>query len=556
MHRTFIEFGSMAGMAPPTTVARTAPAAMGLSMKDMFDSWKVVTTTTSGESPMGQATITVAPPSSTASSARVSTCSSLGFEQAAADLPDVTYRFSPISAKAAGYWATPSSPRTPPAASPPRSGTPGGAATGSTSRPGGASYRNDFAAPGTGYSTPCGSPGKAFPRTATPSPRDGPSLGAAAAGAWAQLLQGLLEGGSRATPLTEPWPEPKPKATVTAKSKPVAMATGSLPKAAPKIFGHAGLPTVPGATPAQRWAMLVPTLSPGLQTECPDCILVPPSASTAPSAASAAALSASPPAAPVGPLPSARAAAAAATPAAPPAAPPGVVVADKAVGSSSPKTETVGPSSTKAAFQRYAMKPSVGTWLMPDDDGEDGASSASSDDGDSSGDDDDQGLCPKYSESAELPSRGSAAHSEGTCKRCCFFPKGRCNNGYDCQFCHFAHEKRKPKNKKKKKRRKNKRQTIKAWISGQNQGCNSPGGQSPQAQTQVTQFAPQGQLSPPSRPTQLIVHGLQFVPPPQVAGGDFRHCPKAQWNALHAAFQPAGGPVYQSAGAGEVYHGY
>jgi len=49
----------------------------------------------------------------------------------------------------------------------------------------------------------------------------------------------------------------------------------------------------------------------------------------------------------------------------------------------------------------------------------------------------------------ELPSLGSMKHAEGLCKRCCFYPKGRCNNGYDCEFCHYEHEKRKRKKKKK-----------------------------------------------------------------------------------------------------------
>jgi hypothetical protein len=39
----------------------------------------------------------------------------------------------------------------------------------------------------------------------------------------------------------------------------------------------------------------------------------------------------------------------------------------------------------------------------------------------------------------ELPSVGSAAHFDGTCKRCAFFPKGRCRNGADCTHCHFDH---------------------------------------------------------------------------------------------------------------------
>merc|ERR1719183_3025843 len=51
-----------------------------------------------------------------------------------------------------------------------------------------------------------------------------------------------------------------------------------------------------------------------------------------------------------------------------------------------------------------------------------------------------------------LPSSGSAGHEAGDCKRCCFFPKGRCNNGHDCRFCHFDHDKRKRLKKKKKKR--------------------------------------------------------------------------------------------------------
>lgn len=49
------------------------------------------------------------------------------------------------------------------------------------------------------------------------------------------------------------------------------------------------------------------------------------------------------------------------------------------------------------------------------------------------------------------PSMGSAGHNAGECKRCCFFPKARCSNGYQCRFCHFEHEKRKRLKKKKSK---------------------------------------------------------------------------------------------------------
>jgi len=51
---------------------------------------------------------------------------------------------------------------------------------------------------------------------------------------------------------------------------------------------------------------------------------------------------------------------------------------------------------------------------------------------------------------AAHPSIGSERHALGACRRCCFFPRGRCINGYDCEFCHYEHDKRKRKNKTKK----------------------------------------------------------------------------------------------------------
>jgi len=51
-----------------------------------------------------------------------------------------------------------------------------------------------------------------------------------------------------------------------------------------------------------------------------------------------------------------------------------------------------------------------------------------------------------------VPSIGSYAHLSGQCSRCCFHPKGRCANGFSCEFCHFDHEKR-PRNGKKKRYR-------------------------------------------------------------------------------------------------------
>lgn len=49
----------------------------------------------------------------------------------------------------------------------------------------------------------------------------------------------------------------------------------------------------------------------------------------------------------------------------------------------------------------------------------------------------------------DLPSAGSVGHFTGQCKRCCFQRSGRCQNGYNCEFCHFDHERLIRKKKKK-----------------------------------------------------------------------------------------------------------
>mmetsp|Transcript_33602 Transcript_33602/g.85999 ORF Transcript_33602/g.85999 Transcript_33602/m.85999 type:complete len:438 (-) Transcript_33602:530-1843(-) len=56
---------------------------------------------------------------------------------------------------------------------------------------------------------------------------------------------------------------------------------------------------------------------------------------------------------------------------------------------------------------------------------------------------------PKPPPDALHPSVGSIGHAFGACKRCCFFPRGRCMNGYECEFCHYSHENRKRKNRNK-----------------------------------------------------------------------------------------------------------
>lgn len=96
---------------------------------------------------------------------------------------------------------------------------------------------------------------------------------------------------------------------------------------------------------------------------------------------------------------------------------------------------TLSPSSARAAGLQLSM-----------------LSEAQSDTANPDGDDDSEIDSDVELPLDKLPSLGSAQHHLGTCKRCCFFPKGRCTNGYDCEFCHFDHEKRKRKNKKKKKK--------------------------------------------------------------------------------------------------------
>lgn len=49
---------------------------------------------------------------------------------------------------------------------------------------------------------------------------------------------------------------------------------------------------------------------------------------------------------------------------------------------------------------------------------------------------------PSKADRNGFPSVGSIGHFSGQCTRCCFHPKGRCLNGYDCNFCHFDHDKR------------------------------------------------------------------------------------------------------------------
>merc|ERR1719324_1212654 len=86
---------------------------------------------------------------------------------------------------------------------------------------------------------------------------------------------------------------------------------------------------------------------------------------------------------------------------------------------------------------------------------------------------------------ADLPSIGSIGHFAGQCSRCCFFPKGRCQNGYDCRFCHFDHEKRP---------RKKKTAAMSGTVRCWGPSCNSNFWSPPMSAPMTSPMAP---LAPP-----------------------------------------------------------
>jgi hypothetical protein len=65
----------------------------------------------------------------------------------------------------------------------------------------------------------------------------------------------------------------------------------------------------------------------------------------------------------------------------------------------------------------------------------------SSDDTESSAGSSDGSRARERPAGALHPSIGSELHASGKCNKCCFFPRGKCANGYSCTFCHYDHEK-------------------------------------------------------------------------------------------------------------------
>eukprot|EP00443_Scrippsiella_acuminata_P063934 CAMPEP_0115427618 /NCGR_PEP_ID=MMETSP0271-20121206/29546_1 /TAXON_ID=71861 /ORGANISM="Scrippsiella trochoidea, Strain CCMP3099" /LENGTH=449 /DNA_ID=CAMNT_0002852669 /DNA_START=57 /DNA_END=1407 /DNA_ORIENTATION=+ len=73
---------------------------------------------------------------------------------------------------------------------------------------------------------------------------------------------------------------------------------------------------------------------------------------------------------------------------------------------------------------------------------------------------------PKPPKGAVHPSLGSAGHASGACKRCCFFSRGKCANGYECMFCHYEHDKRKRRTK-----RAGRKKAVAALLAAQGNGA-------------------------------------------------------------------------------------
>jgi hypothetical protein len=140
---------------------------------------------------------------------------------------------------------------------------------------------------------------------------------------------------------------------------------------------------------------------------------------------------------------------------------------DAHLGPPSPDTSSPEPESVDARAESQEVEEED---KLEDNKGPDSPTSTSNDNGSES---DLEGSSvdgePVVVDLDSLPSIGSAQHATGECKRCNFFPKGRCQNGKNCTFCHYPHDKRKPS-------RQEKRERRAAWLD--QQGEDIPHGQS------------------------------------------------------------------------------
>jgi len=107
-----------------------------------------------------------------------------------------------------------------------------------------------------------------------------------------------------------------------------------------------------------------------------------------------------------------------------------------------------------------------------------------------------------------------------------FFPKGRCSNGFNCPFCHFAHEKRKSGKTKKKKNRRRK-QRPNSWQADLALPLRPP-----LVQDILGNSMSWGRSTNPrmaQKPSRLIVHNLQFVPSATLPGHSIGSQSNAAW---------------------------
>jgi len=126
-----------------------------------------------------------------------------------------------------------------------------------------------------------------------------------------------------------------------------------------------------------------------------------------------------------------------------------------------------------------------------------------------------------------LPSVGSALHFARECKRCNFFAKGRCQNGKDCSFCHFPHDKRKLS-------RQEKRERRSAWLSQEGiQEDNIYEDEDAQNEDAVASFVFGNQFTP-FTPSDVIGQTAP-LPPPGLAPWEAEAMPAAFFG--HCNFQ-------------------
>eukprot|EP00418_Pyrodinium_bahamense_P084759 CAMPEP_0179056992 /NCGR_PEP_ID=MMETSP0796-20121207/24100_1 /TAXON_ID=73915 /ORGANISM="Pyrodinium bahamense, Strain pbaha01" /LENGTH=603 /DNA_ID=CAMNT_0020753689 /DNA_START=97 /DNA_END=1908 /DNA_ORIENTATION=+ len=140
---------------------------------------------------------------------------------------------------------------------------------------------------------------------------------------------------------------------------------------------------------------------------------------------------------------------------------------------------------------------------------------------------------PKPPPGASHPSIGSELHAAGSCKRCCFFPRGRCMNGYECSFCHYEHDKRKRKNKKK--RTKATSSAVTLAVAGESEDA----GVAPSACVPAAALEDQGAPAPGTVVAPLPVGTMPGAMPCTTSQAASQQSYMAYYQATEATLSPA-----------------